>query len=212
MTRVEVKPELLQWACERARLDERELTARFPKLSAWQSGEVHPTVRQLETFARATSVPFGYMFLPEAPDEPLPIADFRERSPGPPSGDLLDTIYAAQRRQDWFREYATSERLEPIDWIGRATVHQKPANVAARLRARLDFEPDQRSQHANWEAATLVAVAQARNLTLVTHETPSNSKQRIKVPTACVALGVAYASPFEMLRKEKARFVLGRTR
>lgn len=55
----------------------------------------------------------------------------------------------------------------------------------------------------------LVAVAHARKLTVVTHEVPSNSKQRIKVPTACVALGVSYASPYEMLPKEKARFVLG---
>jgi hypothetical protein len=55
----------------------------------------------------------------------------------------------------------------------------------------------------------LVAVAHARKLTVVTHEVPSNSKQRIKVPTACVGLGVTYASPYEMLRKERARFVLG---
>lgn len=55
----------------------------------------------------------------------------------------------------------------------------------------------------------LVAVAHARQLTVVTHEVPSNSKQRIKIPTACVGLGVTYASPYEMLRKERARFVLG---
>lgn len=56
----------------------------------------------------------------------------------------------------------------------------------------------------------LVAVALARKMTVVTHEVPSSSKQRIKIPTACVALGVLYASPYEMLRKEKARFVLER--
>lgn len=55
----------------------------------------------------------------------------------------------------------------------------------------------------------LVAVAHARNLTVVTHEVPSNSKQRIKVPTACVALGVPCATPYEMLRKARARFPLG---
>lgn len=56
----------------------------------------------------------------------------------------------------------------------------------------------------------LVAVAHARKLTVVTHEVPSNSRQRIKVPTACLALGVAYASPYEILRKERARFVLAK--
>jgi hypothetical protein len=61
-------------------------------------------------------------------------------------------------------------------------------------------------------SSQLMAAAHARTLTVVTHEVPSNSKQRIKVPTACVALGVAFASPYEMLRREKARFVLGRAR
>jgi Zn-dependent peptidase ImmA (M78 family) len=154
MTRVQVKPELLRWACERSRIDELELSARFPKLGAWVSGEVQPTFKQLEVFAKATHVPFGYLFLPDPPDEPLPIADFRERSPGPPSGDLLDTIYAAQRRQDWFKEYATSERLDAVEWIGTATLQQRPSDVGARLRAFLGFEPGQRNEHANWEAAT----------------------------------------------------------
>jgi len=56
----------------------------------------------------------------------------------------------------------------------------------------------------------LVAVALARGWTVVTHEVPSNSKQRIKIPTACVALRVSFANPYEMLRKERARFVLGK--
>jgi Zn-dependent peptidase ImmA (M78 family)/transcriptional regulator with XRE-family HTH domain len=154
MTRVQVKPELLRWACERSRIDELELSVRFPKLDAWFRGETQPTFKQLEKFAKATHVPFGYLFLPDPPDEPLPIADFRERSPGPPSGDLLDTIYAAQRRQDWFKEYATSERLDAIEWIGCATLEQKPSEVAAHLRERFAFEPGQRKEHANWEAAT----------------------------------------------------------
>ncbi|MCC6311616.1 MAG: DUF4411 family protein [Trueperaceae bacterium] len=55
----------------------------------------------------------------------------------------------------------------------------------------------------------LVAVALARKMTVVTHEVPSNSKQRIKVPTACIELGAPYSSPYEMLRRERARFVLG---
>jgi Zn-dependent peptidase ImmA (M78 family)/transcriptional regulator with XRE-family HTH domain len=154
MTRVQVKPELLRWACERSRIDELELRVRFPQVEAWERGEKQPTIKQLEAFAKATHVPFGYMFLAEAPEEPLPIADCRERSPGPPSGDLLDTIYAAQRRQDWFKEYATSERLDAIGWIGSVALNTKPSEVAAQLRKRLGFEPGQRKEHSNWETAT----------------------------------------------------------
>jgi hypothetical protein len=44
---------------------------------------------------------------------------------------------------------------------------------------------------------------------VVTHEVPSTSLKRIKIPDACVGLGVRCVSPFEMLRNERARFVLG---
>src|SRR5690606_4143701 len=64
-TRVEVKPKLLYWACERARLDELEVATRFPKFEAWLTGAAQPTFKQLEAFARATHTPIGYFFLPE---------------------------------------------------------------------------------------------------------------------------------------------------
>jgi len=55
----------------------------------------------------------------------------------------------------------------------------------------------------------LVAYAHAHNMTVVTHEKPENSKSIVKIPNACVALGVHFITPFEMLRRERARFVLG---
>ena len=57
----------------------------------------------------------------------------------------------------------------------------------------------------------LVAHALALGCAVVTHEVPSPSLKRIKVPDACVGLGVRCVSPFEMLRNERARFVLGAT-
>ncbi|HEX5053119.1 MAG TPA: DUF4411 family protein [Planctomycetota bacterium] len=55
----------------------------------------------------------------------------------------------------------------------------------------------------------LVAHALAHRMTVVTHEKPENSKNIVKIPNACVAHGVACVNPFEMLRRERARFVLG---
>lgn len=56
----------------------------------------------------------------------------------------------------------------------------------------------------------LVATALAEGHTVVTRETPSDSKRKIKIPNACVGLKVQYMNVFEMLRREKARFVLGK--
>jgi hypothetical protein len=55
----------------------------------------------------------------------------------------------------------------------------------------------------------LVAQAQAGTHTVVTHEVPSASVRKIKIPDACIGLGIKFMSPFEMLRRERARFVLG---
>ena len=55
----------------------------------------------------------------------------------------------------------------------------------------------------------LVAQAYARQHTVVTHERASGSRRTIKIPDACIGLGVKCVSPYEMLRNERARFVLG---
>ena len=68
---------MLRWARERAGYGVETLMRRFPKLEAWERGELQPTLRQLETFAVATHTPFGFLFLTELPDEKTPIPDFR---------------------------------------------------------------------------------------------------------------------------------------
>ena len=54
----------------------------------------------------------------------------------------------------------------------------------------------------------LVAHALEGKHTVVTHEIPSASTRKIKIPDACIGLGIKCMTPFEMLRKERARFVL----
>ncbi len=55
----------------------------------------------------------------------------------------------------------------------------------------------------------LVAHALAYGFVLVTHEVPSPSVKRIKIPDACIGLGIKFMTPYEMLRYEQVRFVLG---
>jgi len=54
----------------------------------------------------------------------------------------------------------------------------------------------------------LISHAHAMNQVAVTHEVPSTSPKKIKIPDACIGLGVKCMTPFEMLRTERARFVL----
>lgn len=54
----------------------------------------------------------------------------------------------------------------------------------------------------------LVAHAHANQFVVVTHELPGSSSKKIKIPNACLAVGVRVMSPYDMLRAEEARFVL----
>lgn len=54
----------------------------------------------------------------------------------------------------------------------------------------------------------LIAAALAGHHTVVTHEVASPTLKRIKIPNVCVGLGIDFVNPYQMLRKERARFVL----
>lgn len=54
----------------------------------------------------------------------------------------------------------------------------------------------------------LVAQARAGGHTVVTHEVPSGSTRKIKIPDVCIGLGIKCMTPFQMLRLEGARLVL----
>ena len=54
----------------------------------------------------------------------------------------------------------------------------------------------------------LVAHAHANEFVVVSHEIASPSVKKIKIPNVCIALGIKVMSAYEMLRTERARFVL----
>ena len=72
---LDIAPDLLRWAVERAGWDEQTALRRFPHLSEWVAGTRQPTLKQ--RFAHATHAPFGQLFLHEPPHEPLPVPDLR---------------------------------------------------------------------------------------------------------------------------------------
>ena len=151
---VEVEPSLYRWASERSRLDLDELARRFPKLPEWMAGDRVPTLKQIEKFAHATGTAVGYFFLPEPPDEQIPIPDLRtigDRAVIRPSGNLLDTIYQCQQRQDWYREYARSSGLQELEWVGSLATSTPPTEAARKITSALSFPVGHRG--ANWAEA-----------------------------------------------------------
>ncbi len=158
---------MLRWARERARLDAFALAARFPKLEAWEAGEVRPTLKQLEGYARATHAPIGYFFLPEPPAEAVPIPDFRtmaDRAIARPSPNLLDTVYACQERQAWYRDFALVNGSQPLPFVGALTRDMAPVQAAGRMRQALAFDVDARRDCRTWAEALRLFIEQAENI------------------------------------------------
>lgn len=144
---VDVEPELLEWAVERAGWDFETACDKFPKYEEWITGEKKPTLNQLQKFATKTHAPFGMLFLPEPPVEKIPIPDMRTMKNHrltQPSGDLLDTIYTCQQRQDWYKDYAEELGLEELSFINSASIQTEPEKVAKKIRKLLRFELDDR--------------------------------------------------------------------
>lgn len=154
--RVEVAPDLLHWAVERAGWDEETVERRASRFDEWVAGTRRPTLKQLEKFASDTHTPFGLLFLPEPPVENLPIPDLRtigNTAVPQPSADLLDTIYLCQTRQDWYRTYARENGLVEPDFVGSATTGTPPMLVADQIRDLLGFDLTERGVFSSGEDA-----------------------------------------------------------
>lgn len=54
----------------------------------------------------------------------------------------------------------------------------------------------------------LIAHALAHKCTVVTHEVASDGVRAVKIPNVCIGVRVKCMTPYEMLRRERAKFVL----
>lgn len=146
--RVAVAPSVLSWALDVTGADEEGLHRRF-QVDKWLTAEIRPTLKQVQDFAKAAGVPFGYLLLPQPPAWSLPVPDFREGFEGgaTPSANLVAVIGQSLRRQEWYRDYALGLGAEPLGFVGSAAT-MEPIQSAARIRSALDFAVADR--HGTW--------------------------------------------------------------
>ena len=155
-----------------------------------------------DVFIRAKNLHYGFDFCP-AFWECLIEANARERvfsiekvGDELKAGDDELAAWAAQRDPGFF----LGPSAEVVPALGTVSDcvsadRYEPAAVATFLQAA-DYY--------------LVAQALAGGYEVVTHEIPANSKKRIKIPDVCSTVDVKCLTPFDMLRREGARFVLHR--
>lgn len=153
MAQVEISPSVLEWARERSGMSFDTLSKRFKRYSAWLDGNGGPTFNQIEALANILNLPMGMLFLPEPPEEKLPLPDFRRMAGGEmerPSPELIDTIHTCQHRQRWYRDYLASSSADILSFVGSAAVGDQPTVVAGQIRTALKLEVGSRSEVTNW--------------------------------------------------------------
>lgn len=202
MAQVAISPDVLEWARERAGMPFETITKRFKKYPSWVEGQGGPTFKQLETLANVLHLPFGMFFLPEPPEERLPLPDFRRMADGAikrPSTELVDTIHMCQRRQRWYRDHLAGSGADLLKFVGSAAVGDEPAVVAGHIRTVLKLEVGSRSEAANWGEFLRMFIALARDagILVMINGVVGNNTHRALNPREF--RGFAIADPFAPL-------------
>jgi Zn-dependent peptidase ImmA (M78 family) len=154
---------------ERAGLTREDLAEKLAttpaKVSAWEiDGKI--SFKRAQDLARSVHAPVGFLYLPDPFPLDLPIPDLRtiaDASRTRPSLALLDTIYEAQRRQEWYREYLIAQGEEPLDFVGSISRNSSPDGAARRIRDSVGFQSEIRARSATWEQALSLQIEQIEN-------------------------------------------------
>jgi len=183
MQTVSINPKIIRWGIDRAGLTDQVLEDKFPKLEYWLSGERFPTFKQLQDLAKKIKLPMGYFFLTEPPVEKLPIPYYRtERSTSPakPSPELMDTLFAMQRRMHWLREYLLENEQAKLDFVGIAKLTDSSQSIAESIRSHLGVTEDWAQMHPTWESAlrTMFKLTDDIGINIVTNGIVGNNTRR----------------------------------
>ena len=116
-------------------------------------------------------------------------------------GDEIDA--GGDELATWASERGSGFFLKPD-----ATILAKLGDVSNWVTSQ-NYEPAAVNTFLQLADYYIVAHALAHGYTVVTHEVMANTTKKIKIPNVCIGLGIKCMTPYEMLRHEKARFVLG---
>lgn len=157
---IELAPDVLRWARERADLEIADLAKKIPtkpgRVEEWEiTGWI--SRNHAEKLARSTHTPFGYLFMKEPISERLPIVDFRTRDSGGhiqsrPSPGLLSTIHLMQSRQEWMRNYMIEFDIDPPTFVGQYD-NKSTTIVSDAMRKVLGLDREWSAGHPTWEHA-----------------------------------------------------------
>ena len=117
-----------------------------------------------------------------------------------------DELAAGQDQlSDWAGKQGREFFLPPDD-----SMLQTLGAVSAWVNSQSQFRPAATNLFFQGADYYLIAYALAHGCTVVTHEKASDARRTVPIPNVCIGVKVRFMTPFEMLRHERARFVLAK--
>lgn len=140
-TKALVKPELLVWARDRAKVRAEDAAKAanvdLERLQAWERGDDAPTIGQLRALASKYHFPLAVFYLPEPPADFMPLRDFRrlpDAEDETVTPNLAFHIRGAYERRELALELYGELRSEPQPFPLKATVKDDPEKVGQAIR------------------------------------------------------------------------------
>lgn len=116
---------------------------------------------------------------------------------------VADELHAGgDELAEWARNRGDGFFLRPDDAVAGAF------NTVSDWAHRQGYEPSAVATFLQVADYWLIAHALAHDCTVVTHEVPADTIRKVKIPNACIGLGLRCINPYDMLRREGAKFVL----
>lgn len=155
-----VKPELLVWARDRAKVKiedaAKAVGVSSERLEQWESGNDAPTVAQLRTLAKKYHFPLAVFYLPEPPADFAPLRDFRrlpEFIDETISANLAFHIRNAHERRELALELHDDLGTKPKPFPLKATIQDDPEKVGRALREFLGVDDESQKKAAREQRA-----------------------------------------------------------
>lgn len=160
-----------------------------------------PYLLDSDVFIQAKNLHYGLDFCPAFWDWLI-----RENEKGSVSSieRVLDELEAGgDELTEWARERRDGFFLKPDQEM------VKSLGAVSRWVEEQDYSASAKGTFFQVADYYLIAYAHSHGFTIVTHEVASDSFKKIKIPNVGIGMGIKCMTPYEMLRKERARFVLG---
>jgi len=181
-----IKPEMIKWARERASLSVDALAAKLhvtpERVLEWENGTVSISMANAEKLAKHALIATAWLFGDAPPDEHLPLPDFRthvSKRLDNPSPELLETVFDAQEKLNWYKDYLLQNNEPELLFVGSITPNTPLQTALAKMRELLSFG-NQEKMPRNYESylQSLMDSAEASGIIVLKNGIVKNNTRR----------------------------------